>query len=101
MSVSCPKCGSRDLRPSRPRNLSEQLGELRFLSPLRCLDCKARFIASTFVWSDLFCARCPTCRRMDLSVWTGKTYTDPTFWIRFKVLLGAGKWRCEYCRLNL
>jgi hypothetical protein len=37
---------------------------------------------------------------MDLNGWTGKTYTDPPFWVKLKVSLGAGKWRCEYCRLN-
>lgn len=37
---------------------------------------------------------------MDLNSWTGKTYTDPPFWVAVKVLLGARKWRCEYCRLN-
>ena len=37
---------------------------------------------------------------MDLNGWTGKTYTNPPFWVAFKVNLGARKWRCEYCRLN-
>lgn len=37
---------------------------------------------------------------MDLNGWTGKTYTDPPFWVAFKVSFGARKWRCEYCRLN-
>jgi hypothetical protein len=37
---------------------------------------------------------------MDLNVWTGKTFTDPPFRVAFKVGLGAGQWRCEYCRLN-
>jgi len=37
---------------------------------------------------------------MDLNGWTGKTYTDPPFWVALKVALGARKWRCEYCRLN-
>ncbi len=37
---------------------------------------------------------------MDLNFWTGKTYTDPPFRVAFKVILGAKKWRCEYCRLN-
>jgi hypothetical protein len=100
MSPSCPKCGSRYLRPSRTRNLTERLGRLRLLLPLRCMDCNARFVAPTFVWADLFFARCPVCRRMDLSAWTGKTYTDPPFRVAVKVVLGARKWRCEYCRLN-
>jgi len=100
MSAACPKCGSRYLRPSRSRNTAEKLGALRFISPLRCLDCNTRFIASTFVWSDLLYARCPLCRRMDLNGWTGKTYTDPPFGVALKIVFGGRRWRCEYCRLN-
>ena len=100
MSTECPRCGSRYLRPARTRNFTEWLGQLRFISPLRCLDCNKRFIGKTLVWDDLSFARCPVCLRMDLNGWTGKTYTDPPFWIRLKVTLGARKWRCEYCRLN-
>jgi hypothetical protein len=36
---------------------------------------------------------------MDLNAWTGKTF-KPEGFVRLKVLLGAFKWRCEYCRLN-
>ncbi len=100
MSTACPKCGSRYLRPSRARDFSEQMGQLRFNTPLRCLDCNKRFIGRTLIWDDLFFARCPVCLRMDLNGWTGKTYTNPPFWVAFKVGLGARKWRCEYCRLN-
>jgi hypothetical protein len=64
------------------------------------MDCKERFIAPLIVWEDLGFARCPVCRRMDLNGWTGKTYTNPPFWIKVRVALGARKWRCEYCRLN-
>jgi hypothetical protein len=100
MSTECPKCGSRYLRPSRIRNFSEKLGRFRLVSPLRCVDCNTRFIASTFVWRDLFFAHCPICRRMDLNGWSGKTYTPPFFWVGFMTALGALKWRCEYCRIN-
>ncbi len=97
--TACPKCGSRYVRPSRTRNASEQFGFLRLQSPFRCIDCDHRFIAPSIVWEDLFYASCPTCLRMDLNGWTGKTYTPP-FWVGLKVMLGAHKWRCEYCRLN-
>jgi hypothetical protein len=80
--------------------MTEQMALFQMKAPLRCLDCKARFMAPVIVWEDLFFARCPVCRRMDLNGWTGKTYTDPPFWVAFKVGLGARKWRCEYCRLN-
>ena len=100
MSTACPKCGSRYLRPAHPRNTTERMSKFRFQSPLRCLDCNERFIAPTLVWADVRYARCPSCRRMDLNGWTGKTYTDPPFRVALKVRLGARKWRCEYCRLN-
>jgi hypothetical protein len=100
MSTACPKCGSRYLRLSRTRSFPEKVGRLRLVSPFRCLDCKLRFFAPSIVWADLFCANCPRCHRMDLSRWTGKTYTDPPFWVALKVALGARKLRCEYCRFN-
>jgi hypothetical protein len=100
MSTSCPKCGSRYLRPSRTRDFSEQMGMLRLISPLRCIDCDSRFLAPMIVWRDLFFARCPVCRRMDLNGWTGKTHLHPPAWVAFKISLGAKRWRCEYCRLN-
>ena len=99
MSIACPKCGSRFLRDSQPRNFSERINRLRFISPLRSSDCKTRFVAKTVVLSDLRYAHCPKCRRMDLNGWTGKTYTPP-FFMGLKVKFGGKKWRCEYCRLN-
>lgn len=72
----------------------------RLVSPYRCLDCKERFAAPMIVWADLFFAKCPICRRMDLNAWTGKTYTNPPAWVAFRIRLGARRWRCEYCRLN-
>jgi hypothetical protein len=99
MSTACPKCGSRFIRPSRTRNSEEQRAKLRLISPFRCLDCKVRFFAPTLVWEDLFFAKCPACRRMDLNGWTGKTYKPP-LWVAIKIVFGATRLRCEYCRLN-
>ena len=99
MPVACPNCGSRFLRESRPRSFSEKIGKLRFISPVRCVDCKTRFIARTLMMEDLRFARCPRCFRMDLSEWTGKNYLPP-LWMRLKLNFGAWRWRCEYCRLN-
>jgi hypothetical protein len=95
----CPKCGSRYLRPAVCRSFAERMGKLRFIDPLRCLDCQTRFVAQTMVWRDLMYARCPDCRRMDLNSWTGKTY-NPHFWTDVKIKFGALRWRCEYCRYN-
>lgn len=79
--------------------MKEGLGRLRFVSPLRCLDCKHRFVARTLEWADLVYSRCPICLRQDLNSWTGRTF-DPPFWMAVKVAFGAHKWRCEYCRIN-
>jgi len=99
MSVACPKCGSRFLRDSKPRNFSEKLNQWRLVFPLRCLDCKTRFVARTWTFSDFRYASCPRCKRKDLNAWTGRTY-EPPFFMGLKISLGAKKWRCEYCRLN-
>jgi DNA-directed RNA polymerase subunit RPC12/RpoP len=79
--------------------MSEWWGKLRFIDPLRCLDCKTRFVAQTLVWSQLRYTRCPRCHRMDLNGWTGKTYTPP-FWVAVKIVFGGRRYRCEYCRIN-
>jgi DNA-directed RNA polymerase subunit RPC12/RpoP len=99
MPVACPNCGSRYLRESRPRDFSEKLKKLWFVSPVRCRDCKTRFIAQTIIVADLFYSRCPRCYRMDLNTWTGKHY-ETTFWAGVKIQFGANRWRCEYCRVN-
>jgi hypothetical protein len=75
------------------------MGRWRFMDPLRCRDCKTRFVAKTMVWSDLHFAKCPKCMRMDLNAWTGKSY-EPPFWAAVAIFFGARRWRCEYCRLN-
>jgi len=97
--LACPKCGSRDLRPARPQNDREKYSHYWFVAPLRCKDCRTRFVSRTIFPEDLLFARCPECDRMDLNGWTGKTFT-PTGWTWLKCTFGANKWRCEYCRLN-
>lgn len=99
MAVQCPNCGSRFLRESKPRDAAERAGRWRFVSPLRCLDCKMRFVASTVSFKDLRYASCPKCARLDLNKWAAKNFDEP-FWVTCKATLGAHRWRCEYCRLN-
>jgi DNA-directed RNA polymerase subunit RPC12/RpoP len=99
MPIACPKCGSRFLRESKTRSFKEILQKLWFVAPLRCKDCKTRFVASTFILGDLKYARCPHCYRMDLNGWTGKSYRPP-FWMGLKIRVGARRFRCEYCRFN-
>jgi len=99
MPLICPECGSRNLRPSKYLDSAERVAAFRFVSPLRCKDCKTRFVSRTVFPEDIFYARCPECDRMDLNAWSGKTY-EPSGWTKVLVSLGAHKWRCEYCRLN-
>jgi Zn finger protein HypA/HybF involved in hydrogenase expression len=97
--LACPNCGSRNLRPSQYQSVEERFNAFRFIAPVRCRDCRTRFVSKTVFPEDLFYARCPKCDRMDLNGWTGKSY-HPMGWTRIKVALGAHRWRCEYCRLN-
>jgi len=99
MPLACPNCGSRHLRPSRYRSARERLRALLFILPLRCRDCRTRFVSRTLFLDELFFARCPKCDRMDLNGWAEKYY-KPLGWMKLKIFLGANKWRCEYCRLN-
>ncbi len=99
MSLVCPKCGSRNLRYSRFRSLSERLWSWFGIRPLRCRECRLRFLERTWRLGNLRYARCPLCWRMDLSRWDEKDYYVP---LSRRILLrfGAHPYRCAYCRLN-
>jgi len=77
----------------------EWLRDLVGISPLRCGDCGARFVARTWDVSAVTHSRCPKCLRMDLNVWTEEQYWPGAF-MKLKIRLGAHPWRCEYCRHN-
>ncbi len=97
--VQCPLCGSRNLRYSHRRTRRERLLSWLGIRPLRCRDCRARFIARTWRLSNVRWARCPKCWRTDLASWSPERY--PTGALRKLLLaLGAHAWRCEYCRHN-
>src|SRR5260370_2553014 len=97
--MECPNCGSRFLRPSKPRNFQEQLRSWWFVMPVRCDHCQHRFVTDTLGLTYIAFARCPKCHRMDLNTWTGENH-QPRGIARIKVMLGANRFRCEYCRLN-
>ena len=99
MPLACPNCCSRYLRESQTRSFAEKFRKLWFVSPVRCRDCKTRFITHTMIPGDIFYARCPRCYRMDLNQWSGKTW-KPNFWGAVKIAFGGHRWRCEYCRIN-
>lgn len=97
--MECPHCGSRFLRPSSPRDLRERVRSWLFLMPARCNDCSTRFVIDTLGLAHLRFAKCPKCERMDLNKWTGDTF-QPRGKTKWKIALGAKRFRCEYCRLN-
>ena len=97
--MECPNCGNRFLRPSRPRTLQERLESWFFVSPVRCDHCSHRFVTDILGLAYIGFARCPKCHRMDLNRWTGESY-HPKGITKFKVMFGARRFRCEYCRLN-
>jgi hypothetical protein len=99
MPIACPKCGSRDLRYSRFHDFAERLWVWLGIRPLRCRDCRFRFIDRTWRLSHLKYARCPRCWRMDLSLWSEKDAHISAF-AATRLSLGAKPYRCEYCRLN-
>ena len=96
---ACPKCSSHNLRHSHLRSPSERLASLFGVHPIRCRDCRTRFILRTWRLTDLRYARCPKCLRMDLAVWSLSHYRVPPF-RSFLISLGANPYRCEYCRHN-
>lgn len=99
MSLSCPNCQSRNLRYSRVRSFSERCWSLFGVRPLRCRDCRTRFIDRTWRPGNVRFARCPLCWRMDLARWSENDYYVPLF-KRILLRLGARPYRCEYCRAN-
>jgi len=99
MSVTCPKCGSRNLRYAHLRTQSERLWSILGIRPLRCRSCYCRFIERTWRISTMRFARCPRCWRMDLSRWSRNDYRVP-FFRGLLLSLGASPYRCEYCRVN-
>ncbi len=69
------------------------------IRPLRCRDCRTRFVDQTWNLSDLGYSRCPKCMRMDLSSWDERHYSPPNYMLLL-LKLGGHPYRCEYCRLN-
>lgn len=99
MPIACPNCASRNLRYSLLRTLPERWWSLLGIRPLRCRDCRYRFVARTWRLSNLQYARCPECWRTDLSLWSEKDCHITPF-MALRMSLGAKPFRCEYCRVN-
>lgn len=97
MTVCCPRCGSRLLKPLRYRSVGEWVRSLLGTSRLRCVDCRHDFVARTWDLSFLRYARCPKCLRMDLGTWS-EGQARPTLFKDLWLKLGASRYFCEYCR---
>ena len=99
MPLVCPRCGSRHLRYAHRHSLSEHLWSWVGVRPLRCRDCRLRFVERTWRLGSMRFARCPKCWRMDLNIWSLEDFPS-TARQRLLMRLGASRYRCEYCRVN-
>lgn len=99
MVPKCPSCGSRNLRYAHLRSPSEKIAKLAGVRPLRCRDCRHRFVHRSWSLSNLSQARCPTCMGADLTTWSRNHYRV-SFGRGLLLFFGAHPYRCERCRCN-
>ena len=99
MQLTCPSCGTRDVRVSHPQGLVQYLKNFLGISGLRCRRCSNRWETSAWADGSWKYARCPRCYRQDLTKWTIRYYKPPR-WTRFLLRLGASPRRCPVCRCN-
>ena len=97
--VSCPDCGSNNLRISTVRGFAARLRSFVGILPFRCRQCNRRFEARIWNLSFARYARCPKCLRMELSTWSEQYYNPPAM-TRLKLRMGATPYRCDFCRCN-
>jgi hypothetical protein len=81
------------------RERSEKLWRWAGVHPLRCRECRTRFVDRTWRLSSLNYARCPNCWRTDLARWAEQDHAA-SLWQRLLLRVGAKPYRCEYCRKN-
>lgn len=99
MAIACPDCGSKKLRLSKSRGLVEAVGTILGIYPMKCAECQVRFHGRITNLPHLIFAKCPRCHKMDLAKWSDHHYHAP-FSLRLKIMLGATRRRCVYCRYN-
>ncbi len=99
MQLTCPKCGTREIRISQRRSFGEFFRGLVGVYPLRCRRCQHRW--ETSVWADSAWkyARCPRCYRQELTTWSEQYYHPPR-WTMILLRFGATPYRCAACRCN-
>lgn len=99
MQLTCPNCGTRDVRVSHPQGLGQYLKNFLGVSGLRCRHCNHRWETSVWANGSWKYARCPRCYRQELTKWSVRYYKAPR-WTRFLLRLGASPRRCPACRCN-
>ena len=99
MQLSCPKCGTRDVRVSHRATFGEQIRSIFGIYPLRCRRCRTRWETSVWESGDWRFARCPHCYRQELTTWSEQYYHPPRG-ILLMLRLGATPYRCAACRRN-
>lgn len=99
MDIACPKCGSEKLRFSRVQSVAERIKTFVGYYPIRCRECRTRFVARVWDFTSWRYARCPECYRTDLTTWSEEHYTAVGM-TALKASLGARRYRCAQCRVN-
>ena len=99
MQLSCPRCGTRDVRVSHRRGVGEYARALFGVYPMRCRRCRERWETSVWASGDWKYARCPRCYRQELTTWSEQYYHPPQ-WTLILLRFGATPYRCAACRCN-
>ena len=99
MQLSCPKCGTRDVRVSHKQDFAEEIRALFGIYPLRCRRCRSRWRTSVWAAGAWKFARCPRCYRQELTTWSEQYYHPPR-WTVIMLRCGATPYRCGSCRCN-
>jgi len=99
MQLSCPRCGTREIRESHRHTVSEVLRSFVGIYMLRCRRCRHRWKTSVWASRAWRYARCPRCYRQELTTWN-QQYYRPTAWIQLLLRIGASPYRCASCRCN-
>jgi hypothetical protein len=99
MQLSCPKCGTREVRISHRQTLAERLRVILGIYPLRCRRCHARWQTSVWASGAWKFARCPRCYRQELTTWS-EQYYHPRLWTTLMLRSGGTPYRCAACRCN-
>jgi hypothetical protein len=98
-SLVCEKCGSSRLRRSHRQSLADFAHIAQGQYPVRCLDCKHRFLANLLQFEKIPFAKCPKCFNLDLVTAPQQSHHS-SLWRTVLLSLGAHRYRCSACRYN-